>query len=53
VCCRASTRMWDGAHEIVQPETQLGRFSPSLATIKSLPGWCDGLRTVGVVNLAG
>jgi DNA integrity scanning protein DisA with diadenylate cyclase activity len=41
------------AHEIVQPETQFVRFSASLATIKSLPGWCDGLRTVGVVNPAG
>src|SRR6267142_535424 len=40
-------------HEIVQRETQFVRFDPSLASIKSLPGWCDGLRTVGLVDSSG
>jgi DNA integrity scanning protein DisA with diadenylate cyclase activity len=39
--------------EIVRRETQFVRFSPTLATIKSLPRWCDGLRTVGLVNPSG
>jgi hypothetical protein len=41
------------AHEIVQREPWPVRFDPSLATIKSLPRWCDGLRTVGLVNPSG
>jgi len=40
-------------HEIVQRETQFVRFDPSLASIKSLPRWFDGLRTVGLVDPSG
>jgi hypothetical protein len=29
------------------------RFDPSLASIKSLPRWCDGLRTVALVDPSG
>ena len=41
------------AGQIVQREPQHVRFDPSLATLKSLPRWCDGLRTVGLVDPAG
>jgi len=41
------------ADELGQREAQFVRFDPSLATIKSLPGWCDGLRTVGLVDSSG
>ncbi len=41
------------AHEIVPRDSPPVRFDPSLATIKSLPRWCDGLRTVGLVDPSG
>jgi hypothetical protein len=41
------------AREIGPAAPQFVRFDPSLATIKSLPRWCDGVRTVGVVDPAG
>jgi DNA integrity scanning protein DisA with diadenylate cyclase activity len=41
------------ARQIVQRESQPVRFDPVLATIKSLPLWCDGLRTVGLVDPSG
>jgi DNA integrity scanning protein DisA with diadenylate cyclase activity len=42
-----------GRTDEIQRESQFVRFSPTLATIKSLPRWCDGLRTVGLVNPSG
>jgi hypothetical protein len=39
--------------EIVQRAPQPVRFDPLLATIKSLPRWCDGLRTVALLDPAG
>jgi len=39
--------------ELVRPAPEFVRFDPSLATIKSLPLWCDGVRTVGVVDRSG
>jgi hypothetical protein len=38
--------------EAVQPAPFV-RFDSSLAAIKSLPRWCDGVRTVGVVDRSG
>jgi DNA integrity scanning protein DisA with diadenylate cyclase activity len=39
--------------EVVPAAPPLVRFDSSLATIKSLPRWCDGVRTVGVVDRSG
>jgi DNA integrity scanning protein DisA with diadenylate cyclase activity len=39
--------------EVVQPAPPFVRFDSSLAAIKSLPRWCDGMRTIGVVDRAG
>jgi DNA integrity scanning protein DisA with diadenylate cyclase activity len=41
------------SREIVEREPQPVRFDPLLATIKSLPRWCDGLRTVALVDRSG
>jgi hypothetical protein len=41
------------AGTIVPREAQFVRFNPSLASIKSLPRWCDGLQTVGLVDASG
>jgi hypothetical protein len=41
------------ARETVHREPQPVRFDPWLAAIKSLPRWCDGLRTVGLVDPSG
>jgi hypothetical protein len=39
--------------EVVPPAAQFVRFDSSLAAVKSLPRWCDGVRTVGVVDRSG
>jgi hypothetical protein len=41
------------SRDIVEREPQPVRFDPLLATIKSLPRWCDGLRTVALVDRSG
>jgi hypothetical protein len=39
--------------EVVRPASPFVRFDSSLVAIKSLPRWCDGVRTVGVVDRSG